>query len=111
MSAWHRAHTSLPETLVADLEEDSFTALCGTRATAPQHRSTDKRILLKAINFDFMPDSGAAICNGDVISLVYSERRMALCFTVGDYFYIRRRATCCDAMRDHGPRGCAQPKF
>jgi len=84
MSAWHRAHASFPETVVADLAEDSSTALCGTRATAPEPRSSNKRILLKTINFDFMP---ARICNGDVISLVYSEHRMALCLTVGDYFY------------------------
>src|SRR5579872_4151942 len=83
MSAWHRAHASLPETLVADLEEDSFTALCGTRSTTAQHRSSDKRSLLKAINIDFMPASEAAEFVPATSQLAYSEHLMALRFIVG----------------------------
>jgi len=60
MSAWHLAHASLPEIIVAELEEGSFTAFCGAPAAAPEHRSTDKRILLKAIHFDFIPANEVA---------------------------------------------------
>src|SRR5579859_1808370 len=104
MSAWHRAHASFPETVVANLAEDSSTALCGTRATAPEPRSSNKRTLLKTINFDFMPASEVAEFVTATLYLWYTASTGWRSASPLAIISTRRRVICCDATRDHGPR-------